>query len=329
MSRLHLRFYFTVLGCLLAFALILLVLWHLNGGGPISHRMSTLMALPVVAIVVSIAAYPITRQLTRRLERLEFAVELLGEGKLASRVKVEGNDEVARLAVSFNRAASRIEELVGVHKTLLANASHELRTPLTRIRLSVDLIKNLADHQSKAGLEQDIAELDHLIDEILLASRLDATVEAAVEEEVDLLGLAAEECSRYDGVQFGGTPVVIVGDTRLLRRLLRNLLDNAERYGAPPVEVCISDSFGVAQIAVYDRGRPIPDFESERLFEPFYRRANAANHSGAGLGLALVSQIAERHGGRAYLVATADGRNCFRVDLPLSRYRATAQNERA
>lgn len=329
MSRLHLRFYFALLGCLLAFALILLVLWHVNGGGPISHRMSTLMALPVVAVFVSIAAYPITRQLTRRLERLQAAVELLGNGNLASRVMVEGNDEVARLAVSFNRAAARIEELLGAHKTLLANASHELRTPLTRIRLSVDLIKNFADQRCKVGLEQDIAELDHLIDEILLASRLDATVESAIVEEVDLLGLAAEECSRYDGVQFGGVPVVVLGDARLLRRLLRNLLDNAERYGAPPVEVIISKNDGAAEIAVYDRGCEIPRYQSERLFEPFFRRAEVANSSGAGLGLALVRQIAKRHSGRAYFDVTTDGRNCFRVDLPISRPVTTAHRERA
>lgn len=322
MSRLHLRFYFAVLGSLLTFALILLVLWHLDGGGPVSHRMSTLMALPLVAIVVSITAYPVTRRLTRRLERLQSAVELLGDGNLASRVTVEGSDEVARLAISFNRAAARIEELVGAHKTLLANASHELRTPLARIRLSVDLIKNFADQRRKEGLEQDIAELDHLIDEILLASRLDATVEPEHDEEVDLLGLAAEECSRYDGVQLGGAPVVVRGDARLLRRLLRNLLDNAERYGAPPVEVSISGSEDAAEIVVYDCGRAIPHSQAERLFEPFYRRADAVNHSGAGLGLALVRQIAKRHHGHAYYLAAPHGGNSFRVDLPISHHHA-------
>src|SRR6202023_114685 len=113
-------------------------------------------------------------------------------------VKVEGRDEVAQLAESFNRAASRIETLVNAHKMLLANASHELRTPLTRIRMGVELMRGAADPQRKAELERDIAELDQLIEEVLLASRLDAVDHLETQEEVDLLALAAEECARYE-----------------------------------------------------------------------------------------------------------------------------------
>ena len=92
-------------------------------------------------MAVAICAYPLVRRLAGRLERLQAGVEQLGAGDLAARVKIEGKDEVARLAESFNRAAERIEELVGSHKLLLANASHELRTPLSRIRLGVEFLK--------------------------------------------------------------------------------------------------------------------------------------------------------------------------------------------
>ena len=95
--------------------------------------------LGVIALVVALTAYPVVRGLTRRLERLQGAVETLGSGDLRRGAKVEGRDEVARLAESFNRAAARIEELVGAHRLLLANASHELRTPLSRIRLGLEL----------------------------------------------------------------------------------------------------------------------------------------------------------------------------------------------
>ena len=115
------------------------------------------MALALLFVVVAIAAHPVVRRLTRRLERLQAGVETLGRGDLSARVKVEGRDEVAQLAMSFNRAAARIEELVKAHKMLLANASHELRTPLTRIRMGVELLKADADPRRKAELQRDIA----------------------------------------------------------------------------------------------------------------------------------------------------------------------------
>ena len=131
-----------------------------------------LTALFVIAVAVAVGAWPITRRLTRRLERLKTGVDRLGEGDLAARVKVEGKDEVAALAASFNRSASRIEELVRSHKMLLANASHELRTPLTRINMALALSET--DRSGARSSRADIDELDQLIEEILLASRLDA-----------------------------------------------------------------------------------------------------------------------------------------------------------
>jgi len=267
------------------------------------------LVLALLALAVGVGAYPVVRRLTSRLERLQAGVESLGAGELSARVKVEGSDEVARLAESFNRAAGRIEELVGSHKSLLANASHELRTPLARIRIAVELMKENADPKRKAELEQDIAELDALIDEILLASRLDALKGLETDEPVDLLALVAEECARYDNAALDGQPVSVRGDPRLLRRMIRNLLENAKRHGAPPIEVRVSRAENGAQIVVCDRGPGVPEAERERVFEPFYR---AGARPGAGLGLALVRHIARRHGGEAHVRGS-----CFIVALPL------------
>jgi signal transduction histidine kinase len=269
------------------------------------------LVLALLALAVGVGAYPVVRRLTSRLERLQAGVESLAAGELSARVKVEGNDEVARLAESFNRAAGRIEELVGAHKSLLANASHELRTPLARIRVAVELMKENADPKRKAELEQDIAEIDALIDEILLASRLDAVKHLDTIEEVDLLALAAEECARYDEAGLDGQPVTVHGDPRLLRRMIRNLLENAKRHGAPPIEVRVSRTAEGVEISVCDGGAGIPESERERVFEPFHR---AGAGRGTGLGLALVRQIARRHGGEAYTRG-----NCFIVVLPLKR----------
>lgn len=275
-----------------------------------------LLILSVLAVAVGVGAYPIVRRLTKRLERLQLGVESLGAGELSARVAVEGKDEVARLALSFNRAAGRIEALVGEHKALLANASHELRTPLARIRMGVELMKESADPKRRAGLDHDIAELDLLIDEILLASRLNALTGLEANEDVDLLALAAEECSRYPHAQLDGSAVSVRGDPRLLRRLLRNLLENAERHGIAPTRVRVARENADATIIVSDDGPPIPAEQRERLFEPFYRRAQASENVGAGLGLALVRQIAHRHGGEAQCVPGDDGHSRFVVRLP-------------
>ena len=271
--------------------------------------------LALVAIAVGVGAYPVVRRLTARLERLQAGVESLGAGDLSARVKVEGRDEVAQLARSFNRAAGRIEELVGVHKSLLANASHELRTPLARIRMAVELLKENADPRRKRELEQDIVELDALIDEILTASRLDAIGDPGANEEVDLLALASEECARYEEAQLAGEPVTVRGDPRLLRRLIRNLLENARRHGAPPVELRVSRAGVGAELRVSDHGPGIPDAEREGVFQPFHRFAGSGERAGAGLGLALVRQIARRHGGDARYVAGAPSGGSFVVTL--------------
>ena len=318
MSRMHVSFHLALLGSLVAFALIAGVFWHLGGRETVGHSIyAVIIAFLLLALVVGAVAYPLVRRLTKRLERLQRGVESLGAGDLSARVAVEGRDEVASLAASFNRAAERIEALVGAHKTLLANASHELRTPLARIRMATELMKESADPKRKAGLDQDIAELDLLIDEILLASRLDAVAELDASEEVDLLALAAEECARYADAQLDGESVTVHGDPRLLRRLLRNLLENAQRHGRPPTQVRITNTAGGAHIVVSDRGAAIPAEQRGRLFEPFYRRAAASNNIGAGLGLALVRQIAEHHAGAVEFAATSEGQNSFIVTLPV------------
>jgi len=273
--------------------------------------------LTLVALLLALGSFPVVRGLTRRLERLQQGVESLGAGDLTARVKVEGRDEVASVAESFNRAARRIEELVGAHKMLLANASHELRTPLTRLRMGIELLKDKADPQRKAELEQDIAELDQLIDEILLTSRLDAMQSLEAVEDVDLLALAAEEASRFDGVSVSGEVLTTRGDARLLRRLLRNLIENAKRHGMPPVEIEIHARKDDIVLSIFDHGQGVPEADRNRIFEPFFRATGSGEKKpGTGLGLALVRQIARRHRGDVTSVRGAEGRNGFAVTLP-------------
>ena len=168
--------------------------------------------LATLAVVIAIGAWPLARRITRRLERLQTRVDALGAGDLGARVEVEGSDEIAALAKSFNRAAERIESLVAVQRTMLASASHELRSPLARMRMAIELYGDAPRPELRERIERDIAELDGLIDELLLASRLQTVQDLAAPEPVDLLALAAEEGARVDAAVTGGSTGGPAGD---------------------------------------------------------------------------------------------------------------------
>ena len=285
--------------------------------GPQLHGVSVFLVPVAIVLAFALGAYPIARRLTRRLARLQVGVDQLGAGDLSTRVPVSGHDELAALARSFNASAERIEALVNSHKMLLANCSHELRTPLARIRLGLERMARDADPPLYDELARSIAELDTLIEEMLLSSRLDALRTLERSEDVDLLALAAEEASHFDR-SVEGQPVIVRGDPNLLRRLVRNLLDNAKHHagGATRVRVDRTAS-GKAELSVEDRGSGIPEDERQKIFEPFYRSTHVgAAARGFGLGLALVRQIARAHGGEVLYTALPEGSR-FTVTFPI------------
>jgi signal transduction histidine kinase len=303
--------------------------------------------LVVVGLAVALGAYPVMRRLTLRLEALQRGVERWGAGDLSARVHAEGKDEVAFLARRFNHAAERIETLMESHKSLLANASHELRSPLARIRMGLELMGTDAASPQRQEISRSITELDQLIDEILLASRLDAKqADAEPFETLDLTGLAAEECSRVNaelsaelgsgsstspdaglGIDAGSRSLTVQGSPRLLRRLIRNLLENARRYSNGEINLELAQGrTGARQLAVikvHDRGPGVPAEQRERIFEPFYRLPGASEREGGvGLGLALVKSISQRHGGSVRCEARPGGGATFVVELPVAHTKA-------
>ncbi|MEP7138324.1 MAG: HAMP domain-containing sensor histidine kinase [Caldimonas sp.] len=280
--------------------------------------------LLVLFVAVAAGAYPVVRRLTRRLEALKLGVEQFGAGELSHRVSISGADEVAAVASSFNVAAARVEALVHSHRSLLANASHELRSPLARMKMAVSMLDDATPPQRdrlKAEIDKNVAELDQLVEEVLLASRLDASHEPLHRDRVDLLAVAAEEAARVGAAVDAPSTLVVGGDERLLRRALRNLLENAHRYGGDDIEVTLAlrpsgPARRVVVIVVSDRGPGVPAAMRERIFEPFFRMPGHAEQAGGvGLGLALVKQIAERHGGTARCEAREGGGSRFVIEL--------------
>lgn len=289
--------------------------------------------LGLAGLVVMVGVFPVARRLTQRLETLQRGVRRWGEGDLSTRLPETGQDEVAELSRNFNAAALRIEGLMGSQaallqsqKSLLANASHELRSPLARIRMAIELMGPKAPLAARTEISRNITELDQLVDEILLASRLDANqVDIGTIEDIDLIGLVAEECSRVNVAMdlAPDTPEIMVpGISKLLRRAVRNLLENACRHGGrtghdDEVIAALSVEGGQAVLRVNDRGPGVPLEQREHIFEPFYRLPGASEREGGvGLGLALVRSIAQRHGGTVFCENRPGGGACFELRLP-------------
>lgn len=293
--------------------------WLLPRAWPEGWALATLLVLLFAAVAAG--AWPVVRRLTRRLESLKRGVEAFGAGALHQRVAEDGRDEVAAVGAAFNQAATRIESLLQANKRLLANASHELRSPLARLRMAVSMLDDAGPEQRatlRREIDVNIGELDALVEEVLLASRLDAGATELRHDEVDLLGLAAEEGARVE-TDAQGDAVTLRGDERLVRRALRNLLENARRYGGGPIELNVLRRAGQAEVQVCDRGPGVPEAFRERIFEPFFRvPGHAEKAGGVGLGLALVRQIAERHGGGVRCEARDGGGSCFTLALPKS-----------
>lgn len=306
------------------------------------------LLLSVLALAIGLGAYPVTRRMTKRLEKLQSTVERWGQGEFDVRADIAGDDEVAHLGVYFNEAATRIEALLKSHQNMLANTSHELRTPLARLRMAIELLGSKPiTLKNRIEIERNVRELDDLVEEILLHSRLDARMEQSPEQHkthVDLIGLAAQECARYGvSLRTSMQQAEVWGQEKLLQRLMRNLLQNAKRYGGQTPETLAADDFGPSMpvtleaesehamemqikrapksndfyIEVLDRGPGVPEAYREKIFEAFFRLPSAAEHEGgAGLGLALVRSIAAHHGGSVVCLARPGGGSCFRVTLP-------------
>lgn len=281
----------------------------------------------VLVLVLLMGSYFAARRITRRLELLGQGVTRFGAGDVSVRVTVQGRDEVAQLAHAFNHSAERISGLLQKQRRMLQSASHELRSPLARLRMAFELLREPgADEAANAKLandaERDIAELDELIADLLLAGRLTDSELPKNFAPVVLGQLVREELTRVGAgpdafTQAVGVDTTLNGDARMLKSLVRNLLENAKRYGRDPVRASIIRQGDMLCLFVDDQGSLLPAADHERIFEPFYRPAGhrEGKDGGVGLGLALVRDIAAHHGGTVRYLSH-EGHSRFEVKLP-------------
>jgi two-component system OmpR family sensor kinase len=295
-------------------------------GPPTLWHPFLLVALALV--VVAVATRPLAHRISRPLERLTAAARRLGGGDLSVRVPaavVRGAraDEIMELTRAFNEMAERIERLVYAEKELLANVSHELRSPLARIRVALELLPRTGDADRRLrDVERDLAELDRLIDDVLTSARLEARSLPTHLTALDARALLAEvgERARHDPLTMAsevrveeGSPLSLTADPALLRRAVWNLVENAAKYGAPPVTLSCARAGDRVVLAVSDMGEGIAAADREEVFRPFYRGSAADRDEtggdarrGVGLGLTLARRIAEAHGGTIAIESVED-----------------------
>ena len=277
-----------------------------------------------LAVLMALGLYPLSRGITRRIEELAEGARRWGAGDLGHRVPVRGKDEIAALAARFNQTAAAIEALLAQERQMLATASHELRTPLARIRMALELLAEEADPARRNDLarrgSEDIAELDGLVEELLLTARSQPGVPRRPLVETELLALVRAEAEPF-AARVSGEPLTYACEAAMLKRMVRNLFANARLHGqGTAIRAQLRREDGNVLIAVEDDGPGVPEPERERIFAPFYRAPGPRppGDTGLGLGLALCRQVARYHGGDIVYRAGQPGGSRFEVRLPVA-----------
>ncbi|ATQ82397.1 sensor histidine kinase BfmS [Moraxella sp. K23] len=262
--------------------------------------------------LISLGVYALIFPLERKLQLIQSGITKVREGKLNTKVKVVGEDEIAHLAATFNSMTEHIRRLIESQRELTRAVSHELRTPVARIRFAVDMLADTDDYDDRMSqrdyIDQDIESLNGLIDEILTYAKLEEGSPKMDWEDVDLQELVSQIARETNAL---GKPVnVKIGkvqkgafaqaDRRYLHRVLQNLAGNATRYAESTIIISAGLEKNEAFISVEDDGQGIPEKDREKVFIPFARLDDSRTRAsgGYGLGLSIVSRIAFWFNGR-------------------------------
>lgn len=277
------------------------------------------LAMALGGMVARSALSPVKR-LTKATEHITTTMDL------SHRIDVEGDDELNRLAGSFNAMLDALERSLRTQRQLVADASHELRTPLTSLRTNIEVLasEQRLSQEERESLRTDIVaqidELTSLIGDVVELARGNEPVFET--EEVHLGQIVEESVERATrlapSVSFNVNieDSIVAGVPQRLQRAVNNLLDNAIKWGPPEGEIDVTLKSG--ELVVRDHGPGIDPDDLPHIFDRFYRSDTARGLPGSGLGLAIVRQVAESHGGEVVVENAEDGGAIFHLRLPVS-----------
>jgi len=301
----------------------------------------------VLIILLMVISWVFSQQIIGPVRAASKIAEKLAAGHLHERMVVNGQDEVAKLAYSFNDMAEKLstqirnlEEFGSLQRQFTSDVSHELRTPLTTVRMAADMIEDNADEldplTARAAhlMTKELDRFETLLGDLLEISRHDAGVANLSAEKVDVRGVVrsalqqvraiAEDIGTEFSVDLPEEPVVVAVDSRRVERILRNLLANAVDHSeGNPVEVKMAVGADALAVTVTDHGVGLKPGEEEMVFNRFWRSdpSRERRTGGTGLGLAIAKEDANLHGGRLEAAGEPGVGACFRLTLPLQQGR--------
>lgn len=289
-----------------------------------------LIALPFFLILAAWGSYRIARRAFRPLDSIMATAAAINEGKdLSGRIGLPpGRDEFSRLAETFDEMFARLEQSFEAEKRFIADASHELRTPVSVIKGACEYAERYDETEEErqetiAMIHRQAVRMSELIAELLNMTRLEQGTASLQLETLDLGEVVRRACDEQgypeDRLRLElPAGITLQGDAALLMRLVQNLIGNAFKYGKPEGHVWVSAArrAGETTLTVRDDGIGIPPEEQEKVWERFYQVDASRRSAGAGLGLAMVAQIARLHGGFMTLESIPEVGSAFTFHLP-------------
>ncbi len=269
--------------------------------------------------LIGLTVYLLVRQLEQRLSVLEGAATRIAAGNLETRVPDVGTDSVGRLAAAFNGMARHLQRLLAVQREMVSAVAHELRTPVARLRFGLEMSAEAQTDEARRkyleGMDGDIDDLDALVDEMLVYSRLERGSPTLHFQQVDLGALVDQvigelaplradvSVSRGECTTAADGSCWAEAEPQYLRRALSNLITNAMRHAESRVQVSFTIDGQTVRLEVDDDGPGVPEADWEKVFTPFLRLDDSRTRAsgGHGLGLSIVRRIIYWHGGRSQL----------------------------